>query len=53
MAIFFILPLALAAATIAAVITIAVKPEKESREPLRWAIIDNEFIEYAEEAING
>lgn len=40
-------------ATIAAVITIAAKPEKESSEPLRWAIIDNEFIEYTEEAING
>lgn len=53
MAIFFILPLVLAVATLAAITAIATKTEKPTSEPYDWAIIDREFIEFSKEQVNG
>ena len=53
MAIFFILPLVLVVATLAAITAVATKPGKSMAEPCDWAIIDREFIEFSKEQVNG
>ena len=53
MAIFFILPLVLVVATLAAITAIATKPAKPLAENYDWAIIDCEFIEFSKEQVNG